>query len=231
MAIRVIAYYRVSTPQQAKTQNIEMQKAEREEDFLNLGDCELIGEYQDDGISGEEIAKRPGFQETLAHMEKGDADRLWVYMVDRIGRFKERKDRNRVIELLMESQTSVRSPYDGDFAWNSEERMNDLEKLLNESRAENKRRGQRVHKAHLMARKQGGLRKGGSLPYVFDDEPGKEKVINQRRVEVMATIFDMLKAGYCYHSLADYFNADLEKYPKKVRRFGMDTSSSLRKYS
>jgi hypothetical protein len=141
-------------------------------------------------------------------------------MVDRIGRFKKRKDRNTVIELLEESQTSVRSPYDGDFAWNSEERMNDLEKLLNESLAENKRRGQRVHIGHKKARKKGGLRKGGSLPYVFDDEPGKEKVINQRRVEVMATIFDMLKAGYSYHSLADYFNADLEKYPKKVRRSG-----------
>jgi DNA invertase Pin-like site-specific DNA recombinase len=65
MTIRVIAYYRVSTPQQAQNENIEDQKMEREEDFLDLGDCELIGEYQDDGISGEEIAKRPGFQQAL----------------------------------------------------------------------------------------------------------------------------------------------------------------------
>jgi site-specific DNA recombinase len=217
MTIRVIAYYRVSTTTQAVKENIEIQKMEREEDLLSLGeDCELIGEYQDDGISGEEIAKRPEFQQALERIREGDVDILWVYMVDRIGRFKSRKDRNQVIELLEESQTSVRSPYDGDFLWDSEERMNDLEKLLNESRAENKRRGQRTHRGFWKARKQGKLRRGGSLPYVFDE---KTQEIVDERVQVMATVFDMLKKGYSYHSLADYFNADLEKYPKKVRRY------------
>jgi site-specific DNA recombinase len=79
VTIRVIAYYRVSTPQQAERESIEIQKMEREEDFLTLGDdYELVGEYQDDGISGEEIDKRPGFQETLDRIRQGDVDILWV---------------------------------------------------------------------------------------------------------------------------------------------------------
>ena len=53
----------------------------------------IVAEYRDDGISGEDIDRRPGFQKVLEAIGDKEADVLLVYMVDRIGRFNKRRDR------------------------------------------------------------------------------------------------------------------------------------------
>jgi DNA invertase Pin-like site-specific DNA recombinase len=45
--------------------------------------------------------------ELLDLLERGEAQVLIVYMVDRIGRFKDRADRNRVMELIIDKKVGV----------------------------------------------------------------------------------------------------------------------------
>jgi site-specific DNA recombinase len=96
-----IAYYRVSSEKQRETQSITLQKIKLTSFAKDIGYA-IIKEFQDDGISGESISKRPGFQDCLEYLAEGKVDYLLVFMVDRLGRFADRKDGNRVIELLEE---------------------------------------------------------------------------------------------------------------------------------
>ena len=67
---KAICYYRVSSEQQAKKQSINMQKL-RLKEFAGEKGYEIVAEFEDDGISGESIKSRPGFQETLATIAQG----------------------------------------------------------------------------------------------------------------------------------------------------------------
>ena len=67
------------------------------------------------------------FNYFLETIKEGGVDVLLVYMIDRIGRFADLKDRNYVIELLHYSRTDVDSPYDELFRWDNEKELYDLE--------------------------------------------------------------------------------------------------------
>jgi DNA invertase Pin-like site-specific DNA recombinase len=121
-------------------------------------------EFQDDGISGESIDSRPGFQKALEEIEKGNVGVLLVYMIDRIGRFSSRRDRNLVVELLENTRTNVHSSYEGLFRWDNEKELNDLEGELNDSRLENVKRGKRIAEGHTSKRLKGRF-SGGQVPY------------------------------------------------------------------
>jgi DNA invertase Pin-like site-specific DNA recombinase len=216
---RAVAYYRVSTPQQAEKESIDLQKFTHQ-DFFKDKEYELVAEFEDDGISGESIDKRPGFRKALARLRKRDIDVLVVYMVDRIGRFKRRRDRNKVIELLEESQTHVHaSEEDVIFHWNKEKEINDLEYELNDSRRENVRRGRRIHKGHAAKRLKGGF-SGGQLPYgiAFDHKQSTFSEV-PAEVETLKTIFEKLKGGWGLQRVRDYLNENLEIYPKRKRKY------------
>ena len=68
--------------------------------------------------------RSPGFQKVLQAINNTETDVLLVYMIDRIGRFASRKDRNLVIEALEDNQVNVDSPYHGLFRWNNEKELN-----------------------------------------------------------------------------------------------------------
>jgi len=215
---RAVAYYRVSSEKQRESQSIDLQKLKLAQ-FAREKGYKITEEYQDDGISGESIEKRPGFQQCLDHIAQGDTDVLLVFMVDRIGRFKERRDRNRVIELLEESKTSVDSPYDKYFDHKSETDLNDLEGLLNESRRDNVRRGIRVAEGHTSKRLAGGF-SGGRLPYgVAYDKETKEFSLVPEEVRALKQIFDKTNAGWGIRAVRDYLNAKLARYPKRVHTY------------
>jgi DNA invertase Pin-like site-specific DNA recombinase len=92
---KAICYYRVSSKQQAEKQSIDLQKHSLKE-FAEEKSYDIIDGFKDDGISGESIKSRPDFQKTLETIKEGWVDVLLVYMIDRIGRFASRKDRNSV---------------------------------------------------------------------------------------------------------------------------------------
>jgi site-specific DNA recombinase len=217
--MKAVAYYRVSSQQQAEKESIDLQKFTNK-DFAKDKDYDIVAEYEDDGISGESIDSRPGFQKALQRITKGDVDVFLVYMVDRIGRFSSRKDRNRVVELIEDTKTHVIvSEDDIIFHWNNEKELNALEAELNDSRLENVRRGKRISKGHV-AKRLNKRYSGGLLPYGvrFDKERGLFFKV-PAEVETLRVIFSKLTAGWGLHRVRDYLNNNLERYPKRLRKF------------
>jgi site-specific DNA recombinase len=225
--MKAVAYYRVSSEKQKETQSIDTQKLNLK-GFAEEKGCEIVAEFDDDGISGESIKSRSGFQDALQRIEKGDVDVFLVDTVDRIGRFADRKDRNRVIDLLYDTKTNVHS-YDEDeglFRWNNEKEIYDLEDGLNKSRSENVKRGKKISGGHKTKRLKGRY-SGGLLPYgVRFDKDGvrsdKEKGVYykvDKEVDTLEIIFQKITAGWGYGRVRDYLNANLDLYPKRVRKF------------
>jgi len=214
---KAVAYYRVSSEQQRERQSIELQKLKLQS-YAKEKEYKIVKSFVDDGVSGEEISKRPGFESCLSFIEKGKADLLLVYMVDRIGRFKARKDRNRVIELLESSETSVDSPYDGYFNYAKEEDLNSLEGLMNESRRDNRKRGIRVHEGHT-AKRLAGCFSGGRLPYGLGFQKGVGFYITESEKATLEDIFNKVIDGWGIIPLRDHLNANLERFPKRIRKY------------
>jgi DNA invertase Pin-like site-specific DNA recombinase len=210
-APKAVAYYRVSSPKQ---DTIDTQKS-RIKKFAHEKGYDIIEHFEDDGISGESIDKRPHFQSCLNYITENRPAFLLVFMVDRIGRFKARADRNRVIELLERSNTSVDSPYDGLFLYDKEEDLNDLEKLLNESRRDNKRRGIRVHEGHANRRLNGGW-SGGRLPHGIGYSKEQGFFVIEEEQAALKEIFEKTaNEHWGVIPLIRYLNADLAKFPKR----------------
>jgi len=215
---KAICYYRVSSEQQAKKQSINMQKL-RLKEFADKKGYEIVVEFEDDGISGESIESRPGFKKALATIEEDGLDVLLVFMIDRIGRFAVRKDRNDVIELLENSHTNVDSPYHGLFRWDNEKEFDDLEGALNESRLDNKMRAIRISEGHLAVRREGGF-SGGRVPYGLRyDKKRKKFSEHPKEVATLKVIFSKLRGGWGIWRTAEFLSQDLKKYPlpKKKR--------------
>ncbi|MFH0782968.1 MAG: recombinase family protein [Pseudomonadota bacterium] len=212
-----VVYYRVSSEKQRETQSITLQKIKLTTFAKDKGYV-IIKEFQDDGISGESISKRPGFQDCLEYISDGKIDYLLVFMVDRIGRFAARKDRNQVVELLEESKTTVDSPYDGQFRYDNESDMNALEVALNESRRDNVKRGIRVHEGHMAKRLAGGF-SGGRTPYGIRYNKKTGFTIDPAEKGTLEEIFKQITAGMGMTLLRDHLNANLERFPKRFRKF------------
>jgi site-specific DNA recombinase len=215
-----IAYYRVSSAYQAETQSIDLQKNRIAKFVKKNGEYKIVGEFQDDGISGETIESRPGFKEVLAKIKTGNIDVLLVYMIDRVGRFSSRKDRNYVIELLEDSKTSVHSPYHGLFRYDNEKEFNQLEAHLNDSRADNLLRAIRISEGHQTKRLKGRF-SGGTTPYGigWNKKDKGEWYEVPAEVETLKFIFQKLSSGWGLARVRDYLNENPDDYPKRERLY------------
>ena len=81
---KAIGYIRVSTEQQVdEGVSLAAQRAKINL-WCELNDCELVAIYEDAGISGKTIEKRPQLQTALSEMKKGMA--LVVYSLSRMSR-------------------------------------------------------------------------------------------------------------------------------------------------
>ena len=81
---KAIGYIRVSTEQQADEGiSLAAQRAKIEA-WCELNDYELVAIYEDAGVSGKTVSKRPQLQAALAEMKKGMA--LVVYSLSRLAR-------------------------------------------------------------------------------------------------------------------------------------------------
>jgi len=213
--IKVVAYYRVSSRKQEKRQSIDTQKEEMipwmEEQGFD------VKEYQDDGISGEEISKRPAFQKVLKSKRKH-----WcLFAVNRIGRFRVRADRNVITQHIIDNKIWVHSLTEGSFNPEDEDDMDQLEKLLTDARRENRARTKLVVMGQKRAMKN-NLKGTGGEPYglswikrVDDNTPGHFEV-NQEEYETLKEMFRLLTAGWGLKKTADILNQDLQKYPTRT---------------
>jgi hypothetical protein len=111
----------------------------------------------------------------------------------------------------------LRSKQQGTFRIDDEEDIFDLERLLVQSRRENREKGEWVHEGHKLARQE-GRRAGGALPYVLEKgkEPGSY-VLNQHHLETVKEIYRKVLSGWGVRRIIDYLDQYPDRFPKKPR--------------
>ncbi len=84
--LRVAAYCRVSTAEEAQVGSFEMQVQHFTEVIENNQRYELVRIYKDEGISGTSVAKRKEFQEMIEDSQRGKIDLILTKSISRFGR-------------------------------------------------------------------------------------------------------------------------------------------------
>lgn len=82
--MRAVAYYRMSSDKQ-ETSIPDQSGAIRAR--IAKDGHKITEEYRDDGISGDDTAKRLGFQRMIADAKAGRFDLIYVWDLSRLGRF------------------------------------------------------------------------------------------------------------------------------------------------
>lgn len=84
--VRVAAYCRVSTVEEAQVGSFEMQVQHFQSVIDNNPNYELVKIYTDEGISGTSVGKRKGFQEMIEDACAGKIDLILTKSISRFGR-------------------------------------------------------------------------------------------------------------------------------------------------
>ena len=84
--VRVAAYCRVSTAEEAQVGSFEMQVQHFKSVIDNNPNYELVKIYTDEGISGTSVGKRKGFQEMIEDACAGKIDLILTKSISRFGR-------------------------------------------------------------------------------------------------------------------------------------------------
>lgn len=213
--MKAIAYYRVSSREQRQKKTISSQKRQVQM-FAKQMDYTIVDEYEDDGLEGGTLERRKGFQSTLQAIEGGRAQVLLVTFINRIGRFKELRDRNRVVELFQGYQVNVHAamlPPDGTlYRWDNEEDIETLRKELWHGRKDNIERGHMVRLGLNERRLRGAP--VGKLPYgLLYDEETETYSYDLKKCDTLRTIIQLLTNGWGLPRVSKALNGDLDKYP------------------
>ncbi len=84
--VRVAAYCRVSTAEEAQVGSFEMQVQHFQSAIDNNPNYEMVKIYTDEGISGTSVGKRKGFQEMIEDACAGKIDLILTKSISRFGR-------------------------------------------------------------------------------------------------------------------------------------------------
>ncbi len=84
--IRVGAYCRVSTAEEAQVGSFEMQVQHFKSVIETNPNYELVKIYSDEGVSGTSVERRKGFQEMMMDAENGKLDLILTKSISRFGR-------------------------------------------------------------------------------------------------------------------------------------------------
>ncbi len=84
--LRVAAYCRVSTQQEAQVESYEMQAVHYKDLIDRTPNYELVKIYKDNGISGTTIARRKEFKQMIQDCEDGKIDLILCKSISRFGR-------------------------------------------------------------------------------------------------------------------------------------------------
>jgi DNA invertase Pin-like site-specific DNA recombinase len=160
----------------------------------------IVKEYVDEGIAGDEIARRPAFQQLLAEAAAGRFKAILCDDQDRFGRF-DSIDAGEIIAPLrrkgvwLDTVAQVRNDWD-DFA----SRM--MGGIRQEMRAQESVANSRRVLSAMLLRARDGAYQGGSIHYGYRHEPdlsrgknGKRLVPDGHRADVVRFIFRRYDEG------------------------------------
>lgn len=202
-ALRVIAYARVSTTEQADGGvSLAMQESKLKA-YCELYDLELVKIVVDGGESAKSL-KRPGITEALAMLKAGQADGLVVLKLDRLTRSV--SDLNYLIEgyFCEKAGRHLFSVTDAIDTRSASGRLV-LNILASISQWEREIIAERTSEALQHKRKTG--QRAGQLPYGFNvAEDGKTLVQDEQALAAAAIVAGLKASGMTYRQIVDEMN-------------------------
>jgi DNA invertase Pin-like site-specific DNA recombinase len=112
--MNVVLYLRMSSDRQETSIDQQREALKR---HAKRNGYKVVGEYRDEGISGDATRKRKGFQKMIADAQDGRFDRILCYDQDRFGRF-DMIEAGYWITPLREADVSLETIVQGVIDWN-----------------------------------------------------------------------------------------------------------------
>ena len=195
---QAIGYIRVSTEQQAdEGVSLEAQKVKIRA-WCELNDYELVGVYEDAGISGKNMTKRPGLNEAL-NLTKPDMA-LVVHSLSRLAR--STKDCIEIAEQLKDNKCDLVSLTEkidtssamGEFFFTLIAALGQMERKLI---------GERTTAA--LAHKKAKGEKYAPVPFGYKEIEGKLEAV-KKETQLIAEIVSRRQAGETLQAIAGWLN-------------------------
>jgi len=198
---RAVGYVRVSSIGQAvEGISLEAQRAKILA-WCDYNEYELSEIFSDEGISGKKASNRPGLQQALNSIGKGDV--LVFYSLSRLAR--STKDAIAISELLQKNDAHFVSLSE-DINTTSAAGKMIFRMLAVLAEFERDLVSERTCFA-LQHKKKSGYKTGGDVPYGFDCIQGK-LVENHQEQEVISKILELRANGYSMRNIASTLNED-----------------------
>lgn len=193
---KAIGYVRVSTEDQAREGvSLDAQGA-KVKAWADLNEYELTGLYTDAGISGKRADNRPGLQEALQSVSKGDA--LVIYSLSRLAR--STRDTLDIADLLTRRGADLVSISEKiDTTTAAGKMVFRMLAVLNEF--ERDQISERTRTA-LQYKKAKGEKTGGDVPYGFDLGTDGHLVKNKMEQRAIDLIGELKAKGYSLRAIA-----------------------------
>ena len=195
---KAIGYIRVSTEQQADEGiSLAAQRAKIEA-WCELNDYELVAIYEDAGVSGKTVSKRPQLQAALAEMKKGMA--LVVYSLSRLAR-----STKNCIEIADELKSAGSDLVSLTEKIDTSSAMGEFFFTLIAALGQMERKviGERTKAA--LAHKKAIGEKYAPVPFGYKEIEGRLEVVKHEAL-LVAEINQKRAAGYTLQSIAHYLN-------------------------
>lgn len=189
---KAVGYIRVSTEQQADHGvSLDAQQAKIRA-YASLYDLELVGVVVDAGVSAKTL-QRPGLQQALTMLRKGQANALLVVKLDRLTRSV--KDLGTLVEDYFSSdKISLLSVADNIDTRSAAGRLV-LNVLASVAQWEREAIGERTTEA-LAHKRTKGEKTGGDVPYGYRlTEDGKTLVVDEGEQKLLAAIREARQRG------------------------------------
>ena len=224
--VRVAAYCRVSTQEDAQAGSFEMQVQHFTSEIENNPNYEMVKIYTDEGISGTSVDKRKGFQEMIEDAKAGKIDLILTKSISRFGRnivdilttLRELSDLNPPVAVNFESEGIFTS--DG---------KNKLVISILSALAELESQQKSIAiKEGIRYRMQEGLYKfsvKNTIGY-YRDYSGRVK-IEPAEAEIVHYIYDTFLEGASPQEIADSLTQQGIRSPKGMERWGQSTIRSI----
>ena len=224
--VRVAAYCRVSTAEEAQVGSFEMQVQHFKSVIDNNPNYELVKIYTDEGISGTSVGKRKGFQEMIEDACAGKIDLILTKSISRFGR--------NIVDILttLRKLSDLNPPVAVNFeseGINTSDGKNKLIISILSALAELESQQKSIAiKEGIRYRMQEGLYKfsvKNTIGY-YRDYSGRVK-IEPAEAEIVRYIFDSFIEGASPRAIADSLTEQGIRSPKGMERWRSSTIRSI----
>lgn len=219
---RIAAYCRVSTDSEDQEHSFISQVGYYNDMIAKLPDCELVGIYADDGISGRKTENRAEFNRLIADCQKGKIDRIITKSVSRFAR--NTVDCLDTVRQLSAYGVSVKFEKEGiDTATMSSEILLALSGV--QAQEESISLSNNMRWSYQQRMKKGEFL-GTSATYGYCLINSGKEIINESEAQILVLIKGLYLSGWGFQKITDYLNNNGIPY-----RYGRPWTLSTVKYA